>query len=177
MRINLITGGCAALLASFFLSGCATDVTGVVRDSETNRPIPGATVRIGEESTATDSEGYYALEADGDDDDPQKFHVAAPGYMSVSDVRILDDENEPAKIDFNLRATQEERERSGEAERAREDDKVDVKVDSKTSSTTVDEKGDVKVEDKGSTAKPGQSGAKATATSNGESVEAEVKGE
>lgn len=176
MRLNLITGGCAALVASLFLSGCATDVNGVVRDSETNQPIPGATVRIGEESTSTDSEGYYSLEADGDDDDPQKFHVAAPGYMSVSDVRILDDENEPAKIDFNLRATQAQRKLSGESERAQEDDKVDVKVDSKTSSTTVDEEGDVKIEDKGA-AKPGQGDAKASAEVNGEKVEAEVKGE
>ncbi len=176
MKFHSMTGGCAALLASFFLSGCATDVNGVVRDSETNRPIAGAVVQISEETTATDSEGYYTLEADGDDDDPQKFHVAAPGYMAVSDVRILDSENEPAKIDFNLRATQAERERTGEAQRAREDDKVDVKVNSSTSSTTVDEKGDVKIEDKGSS-KPGQSEAKASATVDGEKVEAEVKGE
>ncbi len=176
MKFNSITGGCAALVASLFFAGCATDVNGVVRDSETNQPIAGAVVQIGEESTATDSEGYYTLKADGDDDDPQKFHVQAPGYMAVSDVRILDSENEPAKIDFNLRATQAERERSGEAQRAREDDKVDVKVDSSTSSTTVDKTGDVKIEDK-SASKTGQSEAKASATTNGDKVEAEVKGE
>ncbi len=177
MRFNLITGGCAALLASFFLSGCATDVNGVVRDSETNQPIAGAVVQIGEESTATDSEGFYSLKADGDDDDPQKFHVAAPGYMAVSDVRILDSENEPAKIDFNLRATQAERTRNGESERAKEQERVDVKVDSSTSSTTVDKDGEVKIEDK-ATAKPGQSEARTKVTTDdGNTVETEVKGE
>lgn len=175
MKFDMITGGCAALVASLFFAGCATDVNGVVRDSETNQPIAGAVVQIGEESTATDSEGFYTLKADGDDDDPQRFHVAAPGYMAVSDVRILDSENEPAKIDFNLRATQAERERNGEAERALEKERVDVKVDSSTSSTTVDKDGEVKIGEK---AKPGQAEARTKVTTDdGSTVETEVKDE
>lgn len=85
------------------LLGCSgVDVSGVVRDSTTHEPIEGATVRIGEEATTTDSYGYYELEAEGDDEDVQRFHVDAPGYMGISDQRRLEEDPESPIIDFDL---------------------------------------------------------------------------
>lgn len=93
----------SALALPLALLGCSgVDVSGVVRDSTTHEPIEGATVRIGEEATTTDSYGYYELEAEGDDEDIQRFHVDAPGYMGVSDQRRLDEDPEETIIDFDL---------------------------------------------------------------------------
>jgi hypothetical protein len=104
----------AGSLVTLLMLGCATGVEGVVRDADTNQPIPGAMVQIGDESTATDSRGFYKLDASSDDRRPQVFHVAAPGYMARSEERVLTGNPDPATIDFNLQPSNRERLRTGE---------------------------------------------------------------
>jgi hypothetical protein len=92
-------------LACALLLGCdSVDVAGVVRDESTQRPISGATVRIGDDTTSTDSSGFYHMTVDADDDDAQRVNIQAPGYMAVSDVRLIDEDVDPARIDFDLKA-------------------------------------------------------------------------
>lgn len=95
---------CAAAL---FACGCSTTLKGTVTDAKTQKPLPGATVRVGEETTTTDSEGFYVLEAD-DDDEPQQLHVQAPGYAGKSERRVIRDEPDPAFVNFELQPDGEE---------------------------------------------------------------------
>ncbi|MEZ6185479.1 MAG: carboxypeptidase-like regulatory domain-containing protein [Planctomycetota bacterium] len=95
---------CAAAL---FACGCSTTLKGTVTDAKTQQPLPGATVRVGEETTTTDSEGFYVLDAD-DDDEPQQLHVQAPGYAAKSERRVIRDEPDPAFVNFELKRQDED---------------------------------------------------------------------
>lgn len=83
-------------------AGCAdVEVRGVVRDKETQAPLQGATVRIGEYITTTDSDGVYTLDVDSDDD-PVRVHVDAPTYAGQTDMRPFRDDPDPLYLSFDL---------------------------------------------------------------------------
>jgi len=45
----------------FYVFGETRQLNGVVRDVETNAPIEGATIEIGDKTATTDAQGYYAI--------------------------------------------------------------------------------------------------------------------
>lgn len=84
------------------LAGCANvEVRGLVRDSQTQEPVPGATVRIGDRITATDSSGAFVMDVDSDDD-PQRVDVSAPNYAAQIDHRPIREEPDPYYMTFDL---------------------------------------------------------------------------
>ncbi|MCO5167132.1 MAG: carboxypeptidase-like regulatory domain-containing protein [Planctomycetes bacterium] len=68
-------------------AGCGgVDVQGIVRDERTGEPLPGATVRIGDEETSTDYRGFYELRVP---EDRQQLQVEKEGYEPYTeDVRF-----------------------------------------------------------------------------------------
>lgn len=87
-------------------AGCAdVEVRGVVRDKETQAPLQGATVRIGEYITTTDSDGVYSMDVDSDDD-PVRVHVDAPTYAAQTDMRPFRDDPDPLYLSFDLEPLQ-----------------------------------------------------------------------
>ena len=97
LAMAAVCGACA---------GCQIDVEGVVRDSETKEPISGAVVQLGGEQTTTNERGFYAMEAD--DEENLRVSVHAPGYKGVSEMRTLPEEPDPAYISYELAPTEPE---------------------------------------------------------------------
>lgn len=65
-------------------AGCGSvDVQGIVRDERTGEPLPGATVRIGDEEATTDYRGFYELSVDPGD--ARELSVEKPGYRSFNE--------------------------------------------------------------------------------------------
>lgn len=65
-------------------AGCGgVDVQGIVRDERTGEPLPGATVKIGEEEATTDYRGFYELEVD--EEEAQQLSVDKQGYRQFSE--------------------------------------------------------------------------------------------
>lgn len=94
---------CAAALA-LGLGGCsAIDVKGIVRDEDTGEPLPGAAVRIGDESTTTDLTGYYELEVDEEDGEPQQVHVTKSGYTGFAEQVAFDEDADEVFQDVELK--------------------------------------------------------------------------
>lgn len=74
---------CSALLV-LAAAGCGSvDVQGIVRDERTGEPLPGATVRIGDDETETDYRGFYELSVD--EDEAKELSVDKPGYRAFSE--------------------------------------------------------------------------------------------
>mgnify|MGYP001279360952 CR=1 FL=1 len=108
----LVVGGCADI-----------DVRGVVRDQETQEPIQGATVRIGEAITTTDSAGVYEMDVDADED-PTRIHVSAPNYVAQTDMRPVRDDPDPLYLSFelmSLQTAQREQQKKAEQDGAQRD--------------------------------------------------------
>lgn len=93
---------CGAL-AVVFAAGCsAIDVKGVVREEGTGQPLPGAAVMIGDESTTTDIRGFYHLEVDENDGEPQNMHVQKAGYNAFSEQVSFDEDADEILQDIEL---------------------------------------------------------------------------
>jgi uncharacterized membrane protein len=91
-----------AALVVVALAGCGSiDVRGFVRDEDTGEPLPGATVRVGDEETQTDQGGFYELSVD-DDDDTRRMYVSKSGYEARSESLEFDDDDEEFHKDFRL---------------------------------------------------------------------------
>lgn len=93
-----------ALGTIVLMAGCGNiDVRGFVRDDETGEPLPGATVRVGDDESQTDAGGFYEIEVDDDDEDQRKMYVSKQGYeASSASLEVDDDDNE---IHKDLRLT------------------------------------------------------------------------
>ena len=102
------------------IAGCGgMEVSGVVRDQATGEPLPGATVRIGEEVTHTDLGGSYQLEVDADDDEPVRVHADKAGYRAKSDLMMIDDDADRMFRDVELRKQETEAERQDRQQQQR----------------------------------------------------------
>lgn len=74
---------CALMLFAATAAGCSNvEVQGIVRDQATGDPLPGATVRVGEDMTETDYRGFYEIEVD--EDKAREIMVDKTGYESYS---------------------------------------------------------------------------------------------
>lgn len=94
----------AAALLSVVLAGCGgTEVKGIIRDEDSGEPLPGAIVRMGDESTRTGPGGFYELEVDVDDDEPAQVMVGAPGYEPKAMLVTIDDDNDIVYSDIELK--------------------------------------------------------------------------
>jgi hypothetical protein len=90
-------------LALVALAGCGSvDVRGFVRDEDTGEPLPGATVRIGDDETQTDQGGFYEISIDDDDDDTPRMYVSKSGYEARSESIEFDDDDEEFHKDLRL---------------------------------------------------------------------------
>lgn len=106
-------------LGALALTACAgVDVQGVVRDAETDDPISGATVRIGEEETTTDRQGYYDFRVDSQKE-AQRVAVSAPGYDTHTELTTIRDEPDEIVMDFQL---------DGQRQRAAQQRPADIEV-------------------------------------------------
>lgn len=91
---------CSALLV-LAMAGCSgVDVQGIVRDERTGEPLPGATVKIGDEETATDYRGFFELEVD--EDEASKMHVNKSGYETYTESVSFDDDMDEVIQDVEL---------------------------------------------------------------------------
>lgn len=100
----MIGRSCAAALVTVVLAGCGgTEVKGIIRDEDSGEPLPGAIVRMGDESTRTGPGGFYELEVDVDDDEPAQVMVGAPGYEPKSMLVTIDDDNDIVYSDIELK--------------------------------------------------------------------------
>lgn len=107
------------LLAAGAAAGCGgMEVSGIVRDEETGKPLPGAVVRVGDDVTRTDNAGNYSLEVDADADDPVQTYVAAPGYQPQTDFTSVGDDQERLMRDFQLKKREDEQQRRTSEEEA-----------------------------------------------------------
>jgi hypothetical protein len=94
----------AAALLSVVLAGCGgTEIKGIVRDEESGEPLPGAIVRVGDETTRTGVGGFYDLEVDVDDDEPAQMSIGAPGYAPKSMIMSIDEDQETVYSDIGLK--------------------------------------------------------------------------
>ncbi len=74
-------------------AGCGgVDVQGIVRDERTGEPLPGATVRIGEEEATTDYRGFYELSVDPEE--ARQLSVDKAGYREFSEDVTFEDVEE-----------------------------------------------------------------------------------
>jgi hypothetical protein len=74
---------CALTLFAATVAGCSNvELQGIVRDQSTGDPLPGATVRVGEDETETDYRGFYELEVD--EEEAREIMVDKTGYESFS---------------------------------------------------------------------------------------------
>lgn len=91
------------LAALVFAAGCSQiDVKGIVREEGTGEPLPGAAIRVGEHSTTTDLTGYYELEVDEEDGEPQQVHVTKAGYEAYSEQVSFDEDADEVFQDIEL---------------------------------------------------------------------------
>lgn len=91
-----------ALGTIVLLAGCGTvDVRGFVRDEETGEPLPGATVRVGDDEAQTDAGGFYEIEVD-EDEDEQRMYVSKQGYTATSSSLEIDDDDNEIHKDLRL---------------------------------------------------------------------------
>jgi len=74
------------------------DVIGNIMDSQ-NKPIVGATIKLGKETTTTKDEGYYEIKGDGDvlqviatGYKPKEFDLSKLGGMANVDLNLEKDE-------------------------------------------------------------------------------------
>ncbi len=115
---------CLVGLLSLLLTACAgVDVQGVVRDAETDDPVSGATVRIGDDQTTTDPQGYYDFEVD-DDDEAQRVAVSAPGYQTHTELTTIRDEPKNLVMDFQL-----QKKRDRQAQQQRSPEEIEIEID------------------------------------------------
>jgi hypothetical protein len=97
---------CGAFALMFAMAGCsAIDVKGIVREEGTGVPLPGAAVMIGDESTTTDTRGFYHLEVDENDGDPQRMHVQKAGYGAFAEQVSFDEGADEILQDIELKKT------------------------------------------------------------------------
>jgi hypothetical protein len=91
------------LAALVFAAGCSQiDVKGIVREEGTGEPLPGAAIRVGEHTTTTDLTGYYELEVDEEDGEPQQVHVTKSGYEAYSEQVSFDEDADEVFQDIEL---------------------------------------------------------------------------
>ncbi|MCW8140588.1 MAG: carboxypeptidase regulatory-like domain-containing protein [Planctomycetota bacterium] len=88
-------------------AGCGgTEVQGIVRDERTGEPLPGATVRIGDDETSTDYRGFYELRVR---DDRQQLQVEKEGYEPYTeDVRFEGIDQAIQDVDLSPHGTQQD---------------------------------------------------------------------
>jgi len=90
-------------VALVFAAGCSQiDVKGIVREEGTGEPLPGAAIRVGEHTTTTDLTGYYELEVDEEDGEPQQVHVTKAGYEAFSEQVAFDEDADEIFQDIEL---------------------------------------------------------------------------
>ena len=75
MRLVACLLACVAVLAA---AGCSGSVTGEVSSKTEQRPVPAATVKVGEQTVVTDTSGRFTI--DKVDTGEQQVSVAAEGY-------------------------------------------------------------------------------------------------
>lgn len=91
------------LVALVFAAGCSQiDVKGIVREEGTGEPLPGASIRVGEHTTTTDLTGFYELEVDEEDGEPQQVHVTKSGYEAYSEQVSFDEDADEVFQDIEL---------------------------------------------------------------------------
>jgi hypothetical protein len=94
----------AAALLSVVLAGCGgTEIKGIVRDEESGQPLPGAIVRIGDETTRTGAGGFYELDVDVEDHEPAQVMVGAAGYEPNSMIVTFDEDQDTVYSDIDLK--------------------------------------------------------------------------
>jgi hypothetical protein len=92
------------VLGLLLLAGCSdVPVRGFVRDDTTGAPLPGATVRVGDEETKSDSNGFYSIDVDDDEDAAQRMYVTHEGYVPATQrVKVEDDDQDEVHMDVGL---------------------------------------------------------------------------
>lgn len=100
-----------AALLSVALAGCGgTEIKGIIRDEESGQALPGAVVRVADETTRTGEGGFYELDVDLDDDEPAQVTVNAPGYEPRSMMVSFDEDQDTVYSDVGLKKEASRRE-------------------------------------------------------------------